>query len=57
MHFLGTDLIAGLTIIEHNPLITLLNVGAVLLITIIAAITPIIAIHKIKPINIIRNKE
>ncbi len=57
MTFLGTDAIAGLTIIQQNPLITGINVGAVLLITIIAAIAPIIAVHKIKPINIIRNNE
>ena len=57
MTFLGTDKLSHLVIIQFNPFITLIDITTVLVITLIAAMVPILSIHRIKPIKIIKSKE
>lgn len=56
-YFLYTDIIRDLTIIEFNPLISLGNSLAILVISFLSSFVLISTIRKVKPMNIIRNKE
>ncbi|MBO7177806.1 MAG: ATP-binding cassette domain-containing protein [Clostridia bacterium] len=49
--------LSSLDILFFNPIALIIDLAIVVIITIISAITPIIAIKKVKPLQIIRNKE
>lgn len=49
--------IEDLTILIYNPYIVLIDVGLVLLLTVISVVVPILAVRKIQPIKIIRARE
>lgn len=57
VQFTANKQIADLTIIKIQPVMTIITIIAIFVITLIASIVPIFSIRKIKPINIIRNKE
>ena len=49
--------IYNLTIIDFIPKLTVIDLILVIVITVLSSLAPLIAIHKIKPINIIKAKE
>ena len=52
----GSVYIEGATIIAYKPLIVVLDVFVMLLVTFVSAIVPIVKLHSIKPVNIIKHK-
>ena len=54
--YIKNETLSKLSIIQFNPIILIGDLLMILIITAISAIIPLISLHRIKPINIIKQK-